>query len=45
MSEYHRKVEYINKEIVCKLFSFLRKIGPEITSAANPPPFVEEDCP
>ena len=27
------------------LFFFLRKISPEITSAANPPLFAEEDWP
>ena len=26
-------------------FFFLRKISPELTSAANPPLFAEEDCP
>ena len=31
--------------LIVSLFSFLRNISPELTSAANPPLFAEEDWP
>ena len=33
------------KEVGIIFFFFLRKISPELTSAANPPLFAEEDWP
>ena len=38
------KVTELYIQIVC-IFSFLRKISPELTSATNPPLFPEEDWP
>ena len=32
-------------KLITESFFFLRKIGPELTSAANPPLFAEEDWP
>ena len=39
------EIGYLETLVIWTLLFFLRKINPELTSAANPPLFTEEDWP
>ena len=45
MTQYSYEVIQVQWKKLQSNMTFLRKISPELTSAANPPLFAEEDCP